>query len=308
MDTTNAADKASLPKASIWDGASMTQDDMMLRDAVLVLDHDDNVIGSESKKNAHVFSPSQPRGVLHRAFSVFLFDEESGDLLLQKRAASKITFPNVWTNTCCSHPLHAMEPPEVDALAEVADGSVPGSKHAAIRKLEHELGIAAEDVPHSSFVFLTRMHYWAADTVTHGKMSPWGEHEIDFVLFVSVKGAKKRGLFFARPRPDEVDDVWWIGHDDLARELVIEGGDRLWSPWFRLIAKKWLLGEGGWWKDVKKICAGKPTRHDDFGTIHRFDPPREHFGGAGEAGQWLGNLVVAPESKGDKDNALGNRD
>jgi len=90
-----AADKASPQKAPIWDGASMTQDDMMLRDAVLVLDHDDNVIGSESKKNAHVFSPSQPRGVLHRAFSVFLFDEESGDLLLQKRAASKITFPNV---------------------------------------------------------------------------------------------------------------------------------------------------------------------------------------------------------------------
>jgi len=189
----------------------------------------------------------------------------------------------------------------VDAPAAVAEGSVPGAKRAAVRKLEHELGIAAEDVPRSSFVFLTRLHYWAADTVTHGEASPWGEHEIDFVLFASVRGAKKRGPLFARPRPDEVDDVWWIGHDDLARELVIEGGDRLWSPWFRLIAKKWLLGEGGWWKDVKKICAGKPTRHDDFGTIHRFDPPREHFGGAGEAGQWLGNLVVAPESKGDKE-------
>jgi isopentenyl-diphosphate delta-isomerase len=45
-------------------------------------------------------------GLLHRAFSVFLFRPSDGRLLLQKRADEKITFAKMWTNTCCSHPLH----------------------------------------------------------------------------------------------------------------------------------------------------------------------------------------------------------
>ena len=73
----------------------MTQTDMMEKDTVLVLDDLDNVIGSASKKDSHVFEPDQSRGILHRAFSVFLFDESTGELLLQKRASTKITFPNV---------------------------------------------------------------------------------------------------------------------------------------------------------------------------------------------------------------------
>jgi len=73
----------------------MTQTDMMEKDTVLVLDHDDNVIGSESKKGSHIFEAKTPRGILHRAFSVFLFDESTGELLLQQRASTKITFPNV---------------------------------------------------------------------------------------------------------------------------------------------------------------------------------------------------------------------
>ena len=44
-------------------------------------------------------------GLLHRAFSCFVFDPTSGKLLLQRRAPEKITFPDMWTNTCCSHPL-----------------------------------------------------------------------------------------------------------------------------------------------------------------------------------------------------------
>ena len=82
------------PKSN-WDGAAMTQTDMMEKDTVLVLDHDDNVIGSESKRGSHEFNKKQPRGVLHRAFSVFIFDESTGELLLQQRASTKITFPNV---------------------------------------------------------------------------------------------------------------------------------------------------------------------------------------------------------------------
>jgi isopentenyldiphosphate isomerase len=78
-----------------WDGNTMSQEDMMMKDTVLVLDDQDNVIGSASKQSSHEFSADQPRGILHRAFSVFLFDESTGELLLQQRASTKITFPNV---------------------------------------------------------------------------------------------------------------------------------------------------------------------------------------------------------------------
>jgi isopentenyl-diphosphate delta-isomerase len=50
-------------------------------------------------------SINPPTNLLHRAFSVFLFRPSDGALLLQKRADEKITFPGMWTNTCCSHPL-----------------------------------------------------------------------------------------------------------------------------------------------------------------------------------------------------------
>lgn len=145
-----------------------------------------------------MFDTAKPRGTCHRAFSVFLFDEQ-GRLLLQQRAKAKITFPGVWTNTCCSHPLVGYSPTEVDTPADVASGLTPGVKRAAVRKLKHELGIEAHQVPEAAFKFLTRLHYWAADTITHGPSAEWGEHEIDYILFIQAK-------VDVVPHPDEVDD------------------------------------------------------------------------------------------------------
>lgn len=110
------------------------------------------------------------KGLLHRAFSVFLFDPETNRLLLQQRATEKITFPDMWTNTCCSHPLGI--PGETGANLE---DSVAGVKRAAQRKLEHELGIDPKQVPFDDFHFLTRIHYKAP---SDGK---WGEHESMFL-------------------------------------------------------------------------------------------------------------------------------
>jgi len=62
-----------------------------------------------------------------------------------------------------------MEPNEVDTPEDLKNGTVPGVKRAAVRKLYHELGIPSEQLPLDKFKFLTRLHYWAADTVTHGK-------------------------------------------------------------------------------------------------------------------------------------------
>eukprot|EP00959_Pyramimonas_sp_CCMP1952_P004393 92219-Pyramimonas_sp.AAC.1 len=91
----------------------------------------DEVTGHDNKYNCHKFLPGQPKGILHRAFSVMLFDAD-GRMLLQQRAASKITFPSVWTNTCCSHPLHGMIPSEVDSPDAISSGSPMGVKHAAV--------------------------------------------------------------------------------------------------------------------------------------------------------------------------------
>lgn len=72
-----------------------TQPEMMESDTVIVVDDNDNVVGSASKKQSHVFSPDQSHGILHRAFSVFIFDRTDNRLLLHKRASEKITFPDV---------------------------------------------------------------------------------------------------------------------------------------------------------------------------------------------------------------------
>jgi isopentenyl-diphosphate delta-isomerase len=135
------------------------------------------------------------RGLLHRAFSVFLFDSNNR-LLLQQRADEKITFPGwftrfpaltiyfvitfsipmlripaqgMWTNTCCSHPLGVSG----ETGAEI-HAAVQGVRRAAQRKLNHELGIKPVQVPLEKFDFLTRIHYKAP---SDGK---WGEHESGF--------------------------------------------------------------------------------------------------------------------------------
>lgn len=104
------------------------------------------------------------KGLLHRAFSAFVFRPDDGKLLLQQRASEKITFPDMWTNTCCSHPLD-------DFAAEKEEREQLGVRVAASRKLEHELGIPPSQTPVDAFQYLTRIHYLApSDGI-------WGEHE-----------------------------------------------------------------------------------------------------------------------------------
>lgn len=65
---------------------------------MILVDEDDNEIGTEEKMKAH-----ENGGKLHRAFSIFIFDAE-GKMMLQQRAVSKYHCGGLWTNTCCSHP------------------------------------------------------------------------------------------------------------------------------------------------------------------------------------------------------------
>ena len=212
-------------------GKGMSQDDFMLKDECIIINYNDEVLGADNKYNVHKFVSGQPKGVCHRAFSVMLFDAE-GKLLLQQRAAEKITFPRVWTNTACSHPLYGQTPTEVDDAITSAREPI-GVKRAAVRKLRHELGTKADALKPEQFKYMGRVHYWAADTVTWGENAPWGEHEIDYLLLCQLKPGQTLEL---EPHPDEVMDTAWVTPTELKKQMA--DIDLLWSPWFRVIARE----------------------------------------------------------------------
>lgn len=108
----------------------------LLEERCVLVNEKDEVIGSESKHKCHL-NENINQGLLHRAFSCFLFNSK-GELLLQQRSMAKITFPGYFTNTCCSHPLYNHNELETENFL--------GVKRAAQRKLFHELGIKAEQV------------------------------------------------------------------------------------------------------------------------------------------------------------------
>ena len=182
-------------------------------------------------------------------------------MLLTKRAASKITFPGVWTNACCSHPLHGRTPEEVDT--DPTNGDMPGAKHAARRKLAHELGICPSTVPHADFRYLGRFHYWAADTLTYGENAPWGEHEIDYILFLQRPVTLKLN-------PDEVDEAIYVSPDELRAMLRDE--QLLWSPWFIGIMER---GGWTWWENLEEALQ-PDSRFVSKRDIVYFDPPQVH--------------------------------
>ncbi|XP_023516108.1 isopentenyl-diphosphate Delta-isomerase I isoform X2 [Cucurbita pepo subsp. pepo] len=217
---------------------------LMFDDECILVDENDRVVGHESKYNCHLMENIESKNWLHRAFSVFLFNSKY-ELLLQQRSATKVTFPLVWTNTCCSHPLYReSELIEEDAL---------GARNAAQRKLLDELGIPAEDVPVDQFTPLGRMLYKApSDGI-------WGEHELDYLLFI-VRDVK------VNPNPDEVADVKYVNKEQL-KELLRkadagEEGLKL-SPWFRLVVDNFLFK---WWDHVEK---GTLKEAADMKTIHK---------------------------------------
>ncbi|KXT10349.1 hypothetical protein AC579_9164 [Pseudocercospora musae] len=208
------------------DLAGYDEEQIRLMDEVcIVLDNDDLPIGSASKKVCHLMENIN-KGLLHRAFSVFLFDSQDR-LLLQQRASEKITFPDLWTNTCCSHPLGV--PGETGSSL---DAAILGVKRAAQRKLDQELGIKAAQVPIEKFKFLTRIHYLAP---SDGK---WGEHEIDYILFIKAD-------VDVDANPNEVQATKYVNADEL-KEMFRDGKLKF-TPWFKLICNSMLFE---WWQNL----------------------------------------------------------
>ena len=212
----------------------------LMEECCIVVNDDDEFLRAETKLNCHLNTRVEGEGLLHRAFSVFLFNTQ-GELLLQQRSGDKITFPLHWANTCCSHPL------AIAAEMETKDNM--GVKRAAVRKMEQELGIPSEEVPISSLHFMTRVHYKAfSDDI-------WGEHEIDHILLIQSDVT-------LHPNSNEVANIRFLSREDVRKFVknADKNGDLI-SPWFRLIENTLLYD---WWGSLKNIAAKKDVTH-----IHR---------------------------------------
>ena len=195
------------------DGLDASQAEMM-EELVLCLDTDDNVIESASKLTTHY-----GEGLLHRAFSVLIFDSE-GNLLVQQRSSDKITFPAVWANSCCSHPL--------DIVGENGD-PIEGVIEAARRKLDQELGIPRTVTNNWEFNHIGRFEYksrWDAE---------WIENEIDHVLIVQADCE----VNFNR---NEIQAVDWLSKESLTQMMERKGRwkSQIIAPWFEAIYHNFL--------------------------------------------------------------------
>ena len=187
------------------------------------------------------------QGLLHRAFSIFLFDSQNR-LLLQQRSEEKITFPGYWTNTVCSHPLHVVSNNtyNVEHSSETEEKDQLGVKRAAKRKLEHELGIKTVNV--EDFTFLTRIHYKS------GSDEIWGEHEIDYILIARQDVTVDRNK-------NEAMDHRFITKEEL-KQFFIDAPNRgiKLTPWFKLIVENFIFK---WWDNLDDLQS-----QIDIDTIH----------------------------------------
>lgn len=161
---------------------------------VILVDSYGNDIGSCEKLDAH------RRGLLHRAFSVFLFNDSS-QLLLQKRATEKYHSAGLWSNTCCSHPN-----PGEETLA------------AAQRRLGEEMGLTCDLKEICSITYRVKLGHLI-------------EHEYDHVYFGKCNEDP-------RPDPKEVESYKWTTLDSL--RVAMEARPNEFTYWLKVIVtEKW---------------------------------------------------------------------
>ena len=241
-------DLAEAEKSSLG-GADPAQAELMA-EAVIQVTERDEVIGPLSKLEAHRGS-----GLFHRAFSVLLFNSK-GDMLLQQRSGDKVTFPHVWANACCSHPLHSAE--------ELEETNAMGVKRAAVRKLEQELGIDPSTIDVADMTFMTKMRYAARMNQT------WIERELDHILVMCADVELS-------PNPNEVANTMWVSREELEAMLIEERpAEQAIAPWFRCIAA--LIMNEDWWSaynDSAALAELADDRIHDMGDITHMLPNAE---------------------------------
>jgi isopentenyl-diphosphate delta-isomerase len=167
----------------------------MIQEMVILVDEHDNEIGLMEKQEAHI------KGLLHRAFSVMVFNGK-GEMLLQQRALSKYHSGGLWTNTCCSHPRQGET-----------------TEEAAHRRLQEEMGFDCELQLHQTFIYKAPFENGLT------------EHELDHVFV---------GIYNQNPHInlDEVNDFHWISLPDL--DLQLRDEPEKFTVWFKMIMENYV--------------------------------------------------------------------
>ena len=162
----------------------------MAEELVILVNELDEQIGVMPKMEAH------KKGLLHRAFSVFVFNK-LGELMLQQRAASKYHSPLLWTNTCCSH--------QRDGERNIEAGK---------RRLQEEMGFVCELREVTSFIYNAQLDNGLT------------EHELDHVMI---------GYYDDNPKinKDEVERYKWMTLEDVKQDILRSPNQ--YTVWFKII-------------------------------------------------------------------------
>lgn len=164
----------------------------MAEEYVILVNEKDQEIGLMPKLEAH------QKAVLHRAFSVFIFNSEN-ELMLQQRASDKYHSPNLWTNTCCSH-----------------QRSGESNIQAGTRRLYEEMGFTTSLKEITSFIYKAPFDNGLT------------EHELDHIMV---------GYYNEDPviNSDEVEDWKWMKIEDVKKDISLNPD--LYTAWFKIIFK-----------------------------------------------------------------------
>jgi isopentenyl-diphosphate delta-isomerase len=168
---------------------------MKQKEFVILVDENDTELGLMEKHEAH------QKALLHRAFSVFVFNRK-GELLLQQRALNKYHSGGLWTNTCCSHPRENEK--TIDA---------------ANRRLKEEMGIDCALT--EKFHFMYKAHFDNGLT----------EHELDFIYIGTTNEEPNINS-------DEVASYKWINMQELITDMKLN--QKNYTVWFNIILKEYL--------------------------------------------------------------------
>jgi isopentenyl-diphosphate Delta-isomerase len=165
----------------------------MEQELVVLVDEHDNEIGFAEKLEAH------QKALLHRAFSVFIFNSK-GELLLQQRAKSKYHSAGLWTNTCCSHP----RPNELVL-------------NAAKRRLDEEMGLVLALEKKFDFIYKTPFD------------NDLTEYEFDHVFVGYTDNDPILNL-------DEVESFKWKSIEEIKTDLILFPNS--FTSWFKIAIMK----------------------------------------------------------------------
>ena len=167
----------------------------MKEEQVILVNKNDEQIGLMPKMEAH------QKALLHRAFSVFIFNDKK-ELLLQQRASHKYHSPNLWTNTCCSH--------QRDGESNVTAGK---------RRLFEEMGFKCDIKEVFHFIYKAPFDNGLT------------EHELDHVMV---------GYYNNKPNinKDEVEDYCWMTIDNIKKDIQVK--PEKYTAWFKIIFKEYV--------------------------------------------------------------------